>query len=50
MVPRILLARTGADGSVCQPWVVGAPLAPVPASIWRGPVERVLFSVAGPVK
>jgi hypothetical protein len=50
MVPRVLPARTRADGSVRQPWVVGVPLAPVPASVWRGPVERVLFSVAVPVK
>jgi len=50
MVPRVLPARTRPDGTVCQPWVVGVPLAPVPASIWSGPVERVLFSIANPVK
>jgi len=50
MVPRILPATTRPDGSVCQPLVVGVPLAPVPASIWRGPVEQVLFSVAAPAK
>jgi hypothetical protein len=50
MVPRILPARTRPDGTVSQPWVVGVPLAPVPASVWGGPVERVLFAIAGPVK
>jgi hypothetical protein len=50
MLPRILPARTRADGSVCQPLVVGVPLALVPASFWGGPVERVLFSVAAPVR
>ena len=50
MVPRILPARIRADGSVCQPWVAEVPLAPVPASFWGGPVERVLFSVSASVK
>jgi hypothetical protein len=50
MVPRILPATTRPDGTVSQPWVVGVPLTPVPASIWRGPVERVLFSIAAPAK
>jgi hypothetical protein len=50
MVPRVLPATTRPDGTVSQPWVVGVPLAPIPASIWRGPVERVLFSIAAPAK
>jgi len=50
MVPRILAATPRSDGTVSQPWVIGVPLAPVPASIWRGPVERVLFSIAAPAK
>jgi hypothetical protein len=50
MVRRILPARTRPDGSICQPWVAGVPLLPVPASFWGRPVERVLFSVAAPVR
>jgi hypothetical protein len=50
MVPRILPAKTRPDGTVSQPWVVGVPLAPVPSSVWCGPVERILFSIASPVK
>jgi hypothetical protein len=50
MIPRILPATTHADGTAVQPLVAGVPLAPVPASFWRGPIQRVLFAVAPPVR
>jgi hypothetical protein len=50
MIPRILPARTHADGIAVQPLVAGVPLAPVPAGFWRRPIQRVLFAVAPPVR
>jgi hypothetical protein len=50
MIPRILPAATNADGTAVQPLVAGVPLAPVPAGFWRGPIQRVLFAVAAPVR
>src|SRR4051794_17037473 len=41
--------RTYPDGMAVQPLVAGVPLAPVPASLWRRPIQRVLFAVAPPV-
>jgi hypothetical protein len=48
MIPRILPARSAADGTAFNPLAVGVPLTPVKGSFWRREVRQVLFSVAAP--
>ena len=51
MIPRILPAMAASGGGKAfQPLAIGVPLAPLARSLWRGPIQRVLLSVAPPAK